>query len=81
VFKLRFPSPYGFSDSIDGTWTMASRAGQKFASFYVIAIDNPGIAEQDGRTDSSSTGRFMGNMFQQAFITVLIEEEFQFHRT
>jgi hypothetical protein len=34
---------------------MASRANQQFASFCVIAIDNPGIAEQDGLKDSSST--------------------------
>jgi hypothetical protein len=34
---------------------MTSRASEKFASFYVITIDNPGMAEEYGLTDNSST--------------------------
>jgi len=58
---------------------MSSRANQKFASLHLIAIDNPGIAEQDGLTDSSSTWRSIGNVLQQAFVTIDVEEEFKFH--
>ena len=47
----------------DGTGTVASRK-PKFASYYVIAIDDPDIAEQEGLTDSSSTQRLIGNMLQ-----------------
>ena len=71
--------PDGFSKSTDSTWTMVYRANQKFASLYVVTIHNPGIAEQDGLKDSSSTQRFTGNVLQQAFVTVAIEEDFQFH--
>ncbi len=60
---------------------MAYRANQKIVSFYVVALENLGIAEQDGRTDSSSTGRFRGNLVHQAFITRSVEEELQSHRT
>jgi hypothetical protein len=44
--------PDGISNPIDGTWTMASRANQKIASFCVVAFKNPGVAEQDGLMDS-----------------------------
>jgi hypothetical protein len=36
----------GFRNSGGGTWTMASRARQKIASFFVVAINDPGSAEQ-----------------------------------
>ena len=44
--KYEPSGPDGFRNSGDGTWTMASRAKQKFASFFVVAINNPGSAEQ-----------------------------------
>ena len=68
----------GFSDSIDGTWTMAFRAKQKIASFYVIAFNNPGITERSGRIDSSSTQRVTVNTFYQTVVAGDIEEDFQF---
>jgi hypothetical protein len=71
--------PHGFRNSTDSTWTMDNRAIQKIVSLYVITIDNPGIAEQDGLTDNNSTWRSIGNVLQQAFVTIDIEEKFQFH--
>ncbi len=70
--------PDGFNKSIDGTWTMASRANQKIASFYVITIDDSGIAEQYGRIDSSVTYRITDNIVHQAFVAGAIEEDFHF---
>ena len=71
--------PNGFSNSIDSTRTMAFCEKQKFESFVVITIDNPSMAEQHGFIDSSSTWRFIGNVFQQALVVVSVEEDFQFH--
>jgi hypothetical protein len=68
----------GFSNSGDGTWTMTSRANQKISSFYVIAIDNPRMAEEYGLTDSRATRRLIGNVLQQAFVAIAIEKDFQF---
>jgi hypothetical protein len=47
--------PDGFSNSIDSTRTTAFYAKQKFESFVVVAINNPGIAEQYGLKNCSST--------------------------
>ena len=77
--KYDSSGPDGFSDSGDGTWTMASRAKQEFSSFHVIAIDNHGIAEQHGHVNRRLTQRWIGNMSRQAFVTLPIEEDFQFH--
>jgi len=57
---------------------MAFRAKQEIASFYVIAFNNPGITEQSGRIDSSSTQRVTVNTFYQTVVAGDIEEDFQF---
>ena len=44
-----------FGNPANATGTFAPRLTQKIASFYVITIDNPGIAELYGRINNSST--------------------------
>jgi hypothetical protein len=76
------PSPeHCFGNPANGTGTLASRTNQKIASFYVVAIDNPGIAELYGRIDNSSTRSFTANMFNQTFIARDVGEDLQFHGT
>jgi len=42
------------SNPTNGTGTVPLRARQKIASFYVITIDNPGMAEQYGLTERAA---------------------------
>ena len=50
---------------------------QQFSRFNVFTIDNPCVTAQDSRFENSSTWRLKGNMLNQAFVAVAIEEDLQ----